>query len=340
MAKDREKRERSDIGMMSRWLPLEKPLLELEEKIAQLEQLTTAEGIDKSQEIQTLREQHQRLLHQIFAQLSPWDKVLMARHPKRPYTLDYVNLIFEDFVELHGDRRHGDDPAMVAGVARLERRSVVIVGHQKGRDTKERQFHNYGMARPEGYRKALRAMKLGEKFGIPIISFVDTPAAECRLEAEERGICESIARNMAEMSKLRVPILVAIIGEGGSGGAIGIAVGDWVMMLEHATYSVIPPEGCAAILDSFGRDANRGPEAAEALKLTADQTYRLKVIDEIIPEPLGGAHRDPEAMAERVKESLIRNLAQFSHLSPEALVERRYRKFRAMGELLEPAPEE
>jgi acetyl-CoA carboxylase carboxyl transferase subunit alpha len=323
----------------SRWLPFEKPLQELEERIAELERFTTTRGIDKSAEIARLRARHDKLCEQIFSRLSPWDKVLMARHPSRPYTLDYVRLMFEDFVELHGDRRFGDDPAIVAGLARLDGRQVAVIGHQKGRDLKERQFRNFGSARPEGYRKALRVMQLAQKFGRPVISFIDTPAAESRLEAEERGICEAIARNLAEMSGLRVPIAVVVIGEGGSGGAIGIGVGDWVMMLEHSTYSVIPPEGCAAILDAFGRDSSRAPEAAEALRLSAQDAFEFGIADEIISEPIGGAHRDPAGMAERVKDSVIRALAQFQDLGSEELLRRRYEKFRAIGRFTEAPPE-
>jgi len=319
----------------SRWLPFEKPLQELEERIAELERFTTTRGIDKSAEIARLRARQDKLCEEIFSRLSPWDKVLMARHPSRPYTLDYVRLMFEDFVELHGDRRFGDDPAIVAGLARLDGRQVALIGHQKGRDLKERQFRNFGSARPEAYRKALRVMQLAQKFGRPVISFIDTPAAESRLEAEERGICEAIARNLAEMSALRVPIVVVVIGEGGSGGAIGIGVGDWVMMLEHSTYSVIPPEGCAAILDAFGRDSSRAPEAAEALRLSAQDAFQLGIADEIIGEPIGGAHRDPAATAERVKHCVIRALEQLQDLEADDLVRRRYDKFRAIGRFAE-----
>jgi len=315
----------------SRWLPFEKPLQELEERIRELESFTTQRGIDKSAEIAELKARHDKLCEQIFATLSPWDKVLMARHPSRPYTLDYIRLMFEDFIELHGDRRFGDDPAIVAGLGRLDGRQVAVVGHQKGRDLKERQFRNFGSARPEGYRKALRVMQLAEKFGRPVISFIDTPAAESRLEAEERGICESIARNLAEMSALRTPIVAVVIGEGGSGGAIGIGVADWIMMLEHSTYSVIPPEGCAAILDVFGRDSSRAAEAAEALKLSAQHAFEFGVADEVIPEPLGGAHRDPAGTAERVKHSVILALQQFGEMGTDDLVTRRYQKFRGLG---------
>ena len=324
----------------SRWLPFEKPLQELEERIAELERFTVTRGIDKSAEIAELKARRDKLCEEIFARLSPWDKVLMARHHSRPYTLYYVRLMFEDFIELHGDRRFGDDPAIVAGLARLDGRQVAVVGHQKGRDLKERQFRNVGSARPEGYRKALRVVQMAQKFGRPVISFIDTPAAESRLEAEERGICESIARNLAEMSALRTPIAVVVIGEGGSGGAIGIGVGDWVMMLEHSTYSVISPEGCAAILDAFGRDSSRAPEAAEALRLSAQDAFEFGIADEIIPEPLGGAHRDPSGTAERVKRSVTRALEQFGEMDLDDLVRRRYDKFRGIGRFSEASPGE
>lgn len=326
--------------MSSQWSPLEGPLIEIEEQIAELERLTERRGIDKSAQIAVLKRRHAELTERIFAELSAWDKTIMARHPRRPYTLDYVPLLFSEFIELHGDRRFGDDPAIIAGLARLDGRAVALIGHQKGRDIKERQFRNFGSARPEGYRKAMRIMKMAEKFGFPVVSLVDTPAAECRVEAEERGICEAIASSMMTMSQLTVPVVVVIIGEGGSGGAIALAVGDWVAMLEHAIYSVIPPEGCAAILTTFGRDASRASEAAEALRLTAEATFQLGVIDEVIEEPLGGAHRDPGAAAQGIKSSILRSLEGLSHLTPAALVDRRYRKFRRLGQVREPEPTE
>jgi acetyl-CoA carboxylase carboxyl transferase subunit alpha len=316
----------------SRWLPFEKPLQEIEEQIKAIEEYTASHGIDRSTKITQLREEYAALSRKIFSNLSAWDKTLMARHPNRPYTLDYIKLIFEDFLELHGDRRFGDDPAIVAGVARLLGETVMVVGHQKGRDVKERQFRNFGSARPEGYRKAMRVMELAERRGLPVISFVDTPAAEARLEAEERGISEAIAASMALMSQLRTPIYVVIIGEGGSGGAIGIAVGDHIAMLEHSIYSVIPPEGCAAILDTFGRDGSRGHEAADALKLTADNNLRLGIIDEVIAEPVGGAHRNLLGTAERIKESIQRILPGLMALPIHELVEQRYAKFRSFGQ--------
>ncbi len=319
----------------SRWLPFEKPLQEIEEQIKLLEDYTASHGIDRTDKITRLRAEHQALSRQIFSSLSAWDKTMMARHPNRPYTLDYLRSIFEDFIEVHGDRRFADDPAIVAGVARLDGQTVMVIGHQKGRDVKERQFRNFGSARPEGYRKAMRVMDLAERMGVPVISFIDTPAAEARLEAEERGISEAIAASMAMMSRLRTPIYVVVVGEGGSGGAIGIAVGDHIAMLEHSIYSVIPPEGCAAILDTFGRDGTRGHEAAQALKLTAHDNLRLGIIDEVIPEPVGGAHRAPLETAQLIKESIKRNLTALGQLDLDTLVARRYAKFRRIGEFSE-----
>ena len=315
----------------SRWLPFEKPLQEIEEQIKQLVELAASHNIDRTAKIAELREKHNILSQEIFSNLSAWDQTLLARHPNRPYTLDYIKLIFDDFIELHGDRRFGDDPAIVAGIGRLHGQTTMVIGHQKGRDVKERQFRNFGSARPEGYRKAMRVMEMAARRGVPVISFVDTPAAEARLEAEERGISESIAASMGLMSRLRTPICVAIIGEGGSGGAIGIAVGDHIAMLEHAIYSVIPPEGCAAILDTFGRDGSRGFEAAAALKITAEDNLRMGIIDEVIAEPLGGAHRDLPGTAERLKQSLVRTLTRLQAQSLDDLLEARYLKFRNLG---------
>jgi len=275
-------------------LDFEKPIAELDENIAELKRITEEEGVDRSDEIRELELHRDRLIAQIFSNLTPWDKTLLARHPNRPYTFDYIRGIFDDFVELHGDRLFADDNAIVGGFAFLDGKPVMVVGHQKGRDLKERQFRNFGSARPEGYRKALRLMKMAEKFNRPIICFVDTPAADCSFGSEERGISEAIARNMLEMSMLNVPVIVAVVGEGGSGGALGIAVGDKILMQEHAIYSVIPPEGCAAILSEFKRDPSRAPEAAAAMKITAPETLELGVIDEVLPEPLGGAHRNFE----------------------------------------------
>jgi len=322
----------------SRWAPFERPLVEIEREIAELEAFTAERGIDRSKQIKALRQRHRKLLEQICSNLSPWDKVLLARHPERPYTLDYARMIFDEFMELHGDRAFDDDGAMVAGLATLDGRAVAVVGHQKGRDVRERQKRNFGCARPEGYRKALRIMRMAEKFSRPVISLVDTPAAESREEAEGRGIAQAIARNMAEMSALRVPIVVAVTGEGGSGGAIGIGVGDRVLMLEHSIYSVIPPEGCAAILSTFGTDAARAPEAAQALRLTSQDALALGVVDEVVAEPLGGAHRDPQEAAKRLKESILRALQELETAAPGKLVRLRYEKFRRMGVFLSDQP--
>ena len=326
---------------MGRWLPFDRQLRELEDDIQKLERLLTARGISDErrerlgQQVAELRRRQEQVTREVFTMLTAWDNVLLARHVDRPYTLDYVGAICEDFVELHGDRRFGDDPAIVAGLALLDGERVAVIGHQKGRDVKERQFRNFGSARPEGYRKAARVMRLAEKLQMPVISFVDTPAAESRLEAEERGIANAIAENMMLMSALRTPIVVTIIGEGGSGGAIGIAVGDHIMMLEHAIYSVIPPESCAVILEAFGRDPSRGPDAAEALRLSAEQTLSLGAADEIVPEPLGGAHKDPIEAARLVKEALTRTLARLRAMPVDELVNARYRKLREFNHFVE-----
>jgi len=309
-------------------LDFEKPIAELDDQIAQIKQLTAEQGEDRSDEIAVLEADRDRLIEEIFANLTPWDKTLIARHPKRPYTLDYVRTIFDDYTELHGDRLFADDHAMVGGIATLDDRQVMFVGQQKGRDLKDRQYRNFGSARPEGYRKALRLAKAAAKFGRPVICFVDTPAADVSVGAEERGISEAIARNMMEISALGTPIVVVVIGEGGSGGAIGIAVGDKILMQEHAIYSVIPPEGCAAII---WRDPTKAKEAADALKLTAQGALELGVIDGIIPEPLGGAHRNMEAAARNVKAEIIKALDELEKLTVPKLLEKRYKKFRSMG---------
>jgi acetyl-CoA carboxylase carboxyl transferase subunit alpha len=265
-----------------------------------------------------------------FTKLTPWQKTQVARHPNRPYMLDYVSALFTEFVEVHGDRRYGDDPALVTGLALYKDRPVVVIGHQKGRDTKQKIFRNFGMPKPEGYRKALRVMQLAEKFARPILSFVDTPGAYPGLDAEERGQAEAIARNLREMAGLRTPIVVNVTGEGGSGGALAIAVGDRVNMLEHSVYSVISPEGCASIL---WRDAGRAEEAATAMKITASDLERFGIIDEIVPEPPGGAHSDWDAMFGALDGVLSRQLAELSALSVDDLVTARYEKFRGMGRL-------
>ncbi|MGQ9524435.1 MAG: acetyl-CoA carboxylase carboxyltransferase subunit alpha [Armatimonadota bacterium] len=315
-------------------LDLERQVDQLEEQVKELTRYAQQHGLDMVADIQRLEAEHERLMREIFSRLSPWDKVQMARHPKRPQTMDYMRLIFDDFLELHGDRAFADDPAMVAGLAVLDGHPVLALGQQKGRDARERALRNFGSARPEGYRKALRLMRLAEKFGRPVVCFVDTPAADCSVGAEERGISEAIARNMREMALLEVPIVVAVIGEGGSGGAVGIGLGDRVLMLENAIYSVIPPEGCAAIL---WRDPSQAEQAADALKLTADDALRFGVVDEVIPEPLGGAHRDPEAVALDLKAAFVRHLSELCALPLQELLERRYQRFRRLGAYVEVA---
>lgn len=293
---------------------------------------------ERQQEIDALRQRVVTQRQEIYSSLSPWQQVLVARHPDRPHTLDYVGRIFTDFTEIHGDRRFADDPAIVCGLARFGEQPVLVVGHQKGRGTREKIRRNFGYARPEGYRKAMRAMQLAEKFGRPIIVFVDTPAAYPGIESEERGVAEAIATNLREMSMLRVPVVVIISGEGGSGGALGLAIGDRILILEHGVYSVIPPEGCAAIL---WRDAKQKVAAAAALKITARDLLELQVVDEIVPEPVGGAHTDVEGAARMVEQALRRHLDQVADMSPDDRLERRYQKFRRMGDVgLESTPTE
>ena len=310
-------------------MDFERPILELERKIEDLRKFGASENMDLSAEISKLEKRLVKMKREIFENITPWQRVQLARHPQRPYTLDYIKMIMTDFIELHGDRCFGEDRAIVGGLAKLNgRRKVVVIGHQKGRGTKDNIMRNFGSAQPEGYRKALRIMKLAEKFKLPVISFVDTPGAYPGIGAEERGQASAIAYTMREMAMLKVPILVYVIGEGGSGGAIGIGIGDRIAVLENAYYSVISPEGCAAIL---WRDRTKMKEAAAALKLTARDLLELGVIDEIIPEPLGGAHREPQQAAEAIKAYSERSLEELSLLSAEKLVELRYAKFRNMG---------
>ena len=285
---------------------------------------------ERHQKLETLRQRVETLRQEIYSALSPWQQVLVARHPNRPHTLDYVERIFTDFTEIHGDRRFGDDPAIVCGLARFREEAVLVVGHQKGRGTREKIRRNFGYARPEGYRKAMRAMRLAEKFSRPIVVFVDTPAAYPGIDSEERGVAEAIATNLREMAMLRVPVVVIISGEGGSGGALGLAVGDRILIQEHAVYSVIPPEGCAAIL---WRDAEQKMAAADALKITARDLLTFKVVDEIVPEPIGGAHTDLEAASRMVEQALRKNLDQVAGWSPTDRLDRRYQKFRRMGDV-------
>jgi acetyl-CoA carboxylase carboxyl transferase subunit alpha len=310
------------------FLDFEQPIAELETKIEELRFVQDDSAVDISEEIERLQKKSQALLKDIYAKLSPWQVSQLARHPQRPYTLDYIADIFTDFHELHGDRSFADDLSIVGGLARFNGAPVMVLGHQKGRDTKERALRNFGMSKPEGYRKALRLMKVAEKFGLPLFTFVDTPGAYPGIDAEERGQSEAIGRNLFEMSQLKVPIIATIIGEGGSGGALAIAVGDAVLMLQYATYSVISPEGCASIL---WKSADKAPEAAEALGLTAHRLKALGVIDKIVAEPLGGAHRDPQQMAAMLKRALADTLRQFQGMKTKELLAARHERLLAYG---------
>ncbi len=319
--------------MLSRWLHLEQPIVDIEEQIDEIKRLAATENLDQSTKINRLEERKRDVMRRIFSDLSPWERVQMARHPKRPYSLDYIGALCSDWVELHGDRAFGDDGAIVAGFARLNGRSVAVIGNQKGRDTKERQLRNFGQPSPEGLRKAGRVMEMAARFGRPIISLIDTQGAACSPAAEERGISEAIAHSQLLMSRLKVPIIVVIIGEGCSGGAIATALGDRVLMLEHAYYSVISPEACASILF---RDPARAAEVSGQLKITADDALRLGVIEEIIPEPLGGAHRDLKGMSAALGAAIEKHLSALEALSPEELLEGRYQRFRKLGDLDDP----
>jgi acetyl-CoA carboxylase carboxyl transferase subunit alpha len=305
----------------------DEPLNELRRKIKELEGFPAGSGQEK--ELERLRTSLRKSTSDVYGGLNRWQKVLVARHQDRPYTLEYVQALMTDWVEIHGDRGFGDDPAIVSGFATFRGRSVAVIGHQKGRDTRERIWRNFGQPRPEGYRKALRVMKMAEKFGLPVLTFIDTAGAYPGLDAEERGQAEAIARNLIEMAVLEVPIIVTITGEGGSGGALALGVGDRVLILEYATYSVISPEGCAAIL---WKDQDRKAEAAEAMRMTAPDLLALGVVDEIIPEPPGGAHTDPDATCRRVGDAVERALQDLSRISSKELTARRYEKFRGLGQ--------
>jgi acetyl-CoA carboxylase carboxyl transferase subunit alpha len=309
-------------------LDFERPLIELEKKIEELKALSDSGSVDFSSEISRLEKKAKKLQTEIFSDLSRWQVVQLSRHSARPYFLDYVQYLFTDFFELSGDRRFGEDPSIVGGFARLDGKPVMLIGHQKGRSTKENMARNFGMPRPEGYRKALRLMELAERLEKPILTFVDTPGAYPGMGAEERGQAEAIAVNLEVMSRLKVPILSTVIGEGGSGGALAIGVGNRVLMMQNSVYSVITPEGCASILF---RDASQASKAADALKLTAKDLLGMKIIDEVIPEPAGGAHRDPVKAAEGLGKVLRKHLSELEKLSPDALVKDRYDKFRALG---------
>jgi len=318
--------------MRNTFLDFEQPLAELENKIEQLRFVQADSAVDISEEIGRLQQKSQALAKDIYAKLTPWQTALVARHPQRPYTLDYVREIFTDFHELHGDRMYADDLSIVGGLARFNGSPCMVIGHQKGRDTKERAMRNFGMPRPEGYRKAMRLMRLAEKFGLPVFTFVDTPGAYPGIGAEERGQSEAIGRNLYVMAELKVPIIVTIIGEGGSGGALAIAVGNAVLMLQYSTYSVISPEGCASIL---WRSADKAPEAAEALAITAPRLKELGLIDRVINEPIGGAHRDPRVMARLLRRALGDSLRQLSGMSPQALIENRLQRVMGYGRFQE-----
>ncbi len=314
--------------MNGQFLDFEKPILELEKKIKDMKDFAAGENLEISSEIKVWGKKLEKLQREVYAKLTPWQKVQLARHPLRPQTLDYISMLFTDFIELHGDRNFGDDKATVGGWGKLDGKPFLIIGQQKGKDTKQKLYRNFGMMHPEGYRKALRLMQLASRFRKPILILIDTPGAFPGLGAEERGQAQAIAFNLKEMSTLKVPVIIVIIGEGASGGALGIGVGDKIMMLENAWYSVISPEGCAAIL---WRDASRASQAAEALKLTAQDLLELKVIDKIIKEPLGGAHRNQGEQAQILKKEVLKAWEELQGLSPQELIERRIQKFRGMG---------
>jgi acetyl-CoA carboxylase carboxyl transferase subunit alpha len=318
--------------MKTTFLEFETPIAELETRIEELRYVQDDSAVDISEEIQRLTKRSQTLTKDIYGKLTPWQVSQVARHPQRPYTLDYLQMLFTHFEELHGDRAFSDDPSIVGGLARFGNEACVVIGHQKGRDTKEKILRNFGMPKPEGYRKALRLMHLAEKFELPVFTFVDTPGAYPGIDAEERGQSEAIGRNLFEMARLRAPIIVTVIGEGGSGGALAIAVGDVILMLQYATYSVISPEGCASIL---WRSAEKAPEAAEALGITANRLKTLGLIDRIVPEPLGGAHRDPQASAQSLRKALAEALKQLREKKPRELVEERLERLMSHGKFKE-----
>jgi acetyl-CoA carboxylase carboxyl transferase subunit alpha len=318
--------------MKTTFLEFEQPVAELENRIEELRYAQDDPAAELSEEIQRLTKKSAALTKEIFARLTPWQVAQVARHPQRPYTLDYVQMLFGGFEELHGDRSFADDASIVGGMARFDGESCMVIGHQKGRDTKEKILRNFGMPRPEGYRKALRLMKLAEKFSLPVFSFVDTPGAYPGVDAEERGQSEAIGRNLFEMARLRTPIIVSVIGEGGSGGALAIAVGDVTLMLQYATYSVISPEGCASIL---WKSADKAPEAAETLGITASRLKTLGLIDKLVPEPLGGAHRDPQATGTALKKALAEALREVQEKKPKDLVELRRARLMSYGRFKE-----
>lgn len=318
--------------MNPNFLDFEQPIAELEAKIEELRYVGNDTELNLSEEITTLQDKSRSLTESIFKNLTPWQISQLARHPLRPYTLDYIEHMFTDFEELHGDRAFSDDSPIVGGLARLDGKPVMIIGHQKGRDTAEKVKRNFGMPRPEGYRKALRLMKLAERFKLPILTFIDTPGAYPGVDAEERGQSEAIARNLIEMAELKVPVICTVIGEGGSGGALAIGVGDRVNILQYSTYSVISPEGCASIL---WKSADKAPEAAEAMGITSERLKELELVDQIIEEPLGGAHRDHKNMAKKLKQSLLETLEHLSEMPTDRLLDTRYERLMKYGNFLE-----
>lgn len=315
--------------MVDNFLEFEKPIEEFSAKIEELERVSQTQNLDLSEQINKLEDRRQKVTHDIFSSLDPWQITQIARHPMRPYTLDYVGFVIAGFQELHGDRMFADDRSIIAGIGKIDQRNVALIGHQKGRNTREKLRRNFGMPKPEGYRKAQRVMKLAEKFGLPIVTLIDTPGAYPGVDAEERGQSEAIARSLSVMIALRVPVITAVIGEGGSGGALAIGVCDRLIMMEYSTYSVISPEGCASIL---WKSPDKAPEAAAAMKITSADLKKLGLVDEIVPEPLGGAHRDPEQAAAHLNVSLVRHLEEVSSWTIPELLGKRYERLQSFGQ--------
>ncbi len=315
--------------MVDNFLEFEKPIEELSAKIEELERVSQTQNLDLSEQINKLEDRRQKVTHDIFSSLDPWQITQIARHPMRPYTLDYVGFVIAGFQELHGDRMFADDRSIIAGIGKIDQRNVALIGHQKGRNTREKLRRNFGMPKPEGYRKAQRVMKLAEKFGLPIVTLIDTPGAYPGVDAEERGQSEAIARSLSVMIALRVPVITAVIGEGGSGGALAIGVCDRLIMMEYSTYSVISPEGCASIL---WKSPDKAPEAAAAMKITSADLKKLGLVDEIVPEPLGGAHRDHEQAAAHLNASLVRHLEEVSSWTIPELLGKRYERLQSFGQ--------
>ncbi len=315
--------------MVDNFLEFEKPIEELSAKIEELERVSQTQNLDLSEQINKLEDRRQKVTYDIFSSLDPWQITQIARHPMRPYTLDYVGFVIAGFQELHGDRMFADDRSIIAGIGKIDQRNVALIGHQKGRNTREKLRRNFGMPKPEGYRKAQRVMKLAEKFGLPIVTLIDTPGAYPGVDAEERGQSEAIARSLSVMIALRVPVITAVIGEGGSGGALAIGVCDRLIMMEYSTYSVISPEGCASIL---WKSPDKAPEAAAAMKITSADLKKLGLVDEIVPEPLGGAHRDPEQAAAHLNASLVRHLEEVSSWTIPELLGKRYERLQSFGQ--------